>query len=297
VGGDLAPKLFGGQEGHGAPPGYFLVLSPILLFPATLLAPAGLAHARRSRAAPAVRFAICWLVPAWLVFELTPTKLPHYVLPTFGAAAWLMAGALASPPARWTRRFGAALVAGVALGLAVAGFAAAWFAGGVLSWAFAALAAVLLVAAAVLSAGLMLRRHARLAGVAAVAFGVLAHDALAGGLAPSLRSIWLSERVAQNLTRVTGGKLAELGPVASAGYGEPSLVFLLGAPTVLGDGSDAAQAIDDGRAAVVDADSEPGFEAALKRLDDRAELVGVVSGLDYSNGRRETLRLYLPAGA
>ncbi len=50
VGGDLAPKLLGGQEGHGAPPGYFLVLAPVLLFPAVLLAPAaavaGLARPR-----------------------------------------------------------------------------------------------------------------------------------------------------------------------------------------------------------------------------------------------------------
>ena len=32
-----------------------------------------------------MRFLVCWLVPAWLIFELTPTKLPHYTLPTYGA--------------------------------------------------------------------------------------------------------------------------------------------------------------------------------------------------------------------
>ena len=98
VGGDLAPKLFGGQEGHGAPPGYFLLLSPVLLFPAVLLAAGG----RWSRAGArgpsrAIRFALCWLVPSWLVFELVPTKLPHYALPIFGALAWLMAAALTRP--------------------------------------------------------------------------------------------------------------------------------------------------------------------------------------------------------
>ena len=42
VGGDLAPKLVGDQEGHGAPPGFYLALAPLLLFPASMLLPAGL---------------------------------------------------------------------------------------------------------------------------------------------------------------------------------------------------------------------------------------------------------------
>ena len=37
--GDLAPKLAGGQETHGAPPGYHTLLAPLLLFPMTLMLP------------------------------------------------------------------------------------------------------------------------------------------------------------------------------------------------------------------------------------------------------------------
>src|SRR5690606_4767135 len=95
--GDLAPKLSGGHESHGAPPGTFLMLAPLLFFPATLLLPAAASTAWRRRAEPAIRFLICWLVPAWLIFEITPTKLPHYTLPTFGALALLAAAALMQP--------------------------------------------------------------------------------------------------------------------------------------------------------------------------------------------------------
>ncbi|HMP63841.1 MAG TPA: hypothetical protein PKA17_12365, partial [Phenylobacterium sp.] len=102
--GDLAPKLAGGHETHGAPPGYHLVLLPLLAFPMTLLIPAGLIHGWTARAEPGVRFALCWLIPTWIMFELAPTKLVHYTLPAFGALAWLSAAALQTgfkAPARW----------------------------------------------------------------------------------------------------------------------------------------------------------------------------------------------------
>jgi 4-amino-4-deoxy-L-arabinose transferase-like glycosyltransferase len=296
VGGDLAPKLAGGQEGHGAPPGYFLLLSPLLLFPATLLLPAALIEGWARRAEPGVRFAVCWLVPTWLVFELVPTKLPHYTLPTFGALAWLMAAALRRPLGPWVRGLGAGLVALIAVGLAVAGFAGAWRFGEAMSWVWAAVAAILLAGATILGAAMLLRRRAGLATALACGFGVAAHAALAGALAPSLQGIWLSQRVATSLARLSAeaGGLAE--PVTVAGYAEPSLVFALGAPTVLGSPADAAEAIVEGRPAVVDDKAAPAFRAALAADRASASEVGVVRGLNYSSGHAQALGLYEPAG-
>nr|MCH1932911.1 hypothetical protein [Shewanella shenzhenensis] len=54
----------------------------------------------------------------WLLFELMPTKLPHYTLPTYGALAWLAAAALAQPLGPRVRWIGAGLGAAVALALA-----------------------------------------------------------------------------------------------------------------------------------------------------------------------------------
>ncbi|MEJ0065669.1 MAG: hypothetical protein WDM85_09690 [Caulobacteraceae bacterium] len=45
-----------------------------------------------------------------------PTKLPHYVLPTFGALAWLMAAALRRPLDRRERWIGAGLAVAVGSG-------------------------------------------------------------------------------------------------------------------------------------------------------------------------------------
>ena len=66
VGGDLANKLTGADHGHGGPPGAYLIVLPFMLFPATLLLPSGLATGWRARTEPGVRFALAWLIPAWI---------------------------------------------------------------------------------------------------------------------------------------------------------------------------------------------------------------------------------------
>jgi 4-amino-4-deoxy-L-arabinose transferase-like glycosyltransferase len=304
VAGDLAPKLIGEQEGHGAPPGFYAVLAPLLLFPAALLAPAGLAAGWRARAEPAVRFALCWLVPTWLVFEIVPTKLVHYTLPAYGALAWLMARALEAEPGaegaqalgRTSRRLGAALVLLAAVAFAVAGPAAMaklsdWSGA---SWAL--IAGVLYLAAGGVGATLLWRGRPRRALIIAGALAVTAHAVLAAALAPSLRPLWLSNRAASALERagVSPSQGVTPGPVTVAGYQEPSLVFLLGADTELGDGQDAAAAVTEGRPAIVEAHEEGAFRAALGARGGQVKPAGLIAGLDYSTNRHDILRLYRP---
>jgi 4-amino-4-deoxy-L-arabinose transferase-like glycosyltransferase len=293
VGGDLAPKLFGGQEGHGAPPGYFLLLSPILLFPAALLAPAAAVAAWRGRTEPAVRFALCWLVPSWLIFELVPTKLPHYTLPTFGAICWLMAATLTRPLGTVARRLGALANLAVGAGFAVAGALAASFFGGAASWVWASFAAILFVAAAIGGALMLLRGRPAAAAAIAGVLGVAAHGVLVGALAPTLNGLWLSKRIAADLARATPSGF-EKGPPAVAGYAEPSLVFALGAPTELGTPEDAADAINEGRPAIVAGGEDAKFRAAIAQGEVSAHVAAAEAGLDYSTGRRQLLRLYEP---
>ena len=132
-----------------------------------------------------------------------------------------------------------------------------------------------------------------LSGAAAVA----AHAVLIGALAPGLEPIWLSHRVAAALARsgLSPRQGIVLGPVTVAGFQEPSLVFLLGADTVLGDAEDAAVAIGDRRPAIVEARQESAFLAALAADGRGAVPVESVTGLDYSNNRRDTLIIYRPA--
>jgi 4-amino-4-deoxy-L-arabinose transferase-like glycosyltransferase len=294
IGGDLAPKLLGDQEGHGGLPGFYLLLAPLLLFPACLLAPAGAVVAWRTRAEPAVRFALCWLVPSWLVFEAAPTKLFHYTLPLFGALSWLMARALADPVGRASRIAGAALVALAALAFAAAGPLAM---AGLHDWGGAAwgwTAAALFLATGGMAAVQLLSARPTRAVAAGVALTLVAHGVLAAALVPALRPLWLSSRAARALAAagLSPSQGIVPGPVTVAGYEEPSMVFLLGTPTLLGDANDAAEAISEGRAAIVEGRLEGAFHAALARAGLTASRVGEGAGLDYSNNRSDILRIY-----
>ena len=114
VGHDLIGKVAGVQEAHGAPPGFFLVTFWATFWPFSLLAGLAVPWVWRHRGDDAVRFCLAWIVPSWLVFELVPTKLPHYTLPLFPAIACLAARAALEPwerPAsRGGRMLGGALV-------------------------------------------------------------------------------------------------------------------------------------------------------------------------------------------
>jgi 4-amino-4-deoxy-L-arabinose transferase-like glycosyltransferase len=303
VGSDLAPKLTGEAEGHGAPPGFYALLAPLLLFPATLLLPAAAVAGWRARGEPAVRFALCWLIPSWLVFEAAPTKLVHYTLPLYGALVWLMARALqetgaeaAATAGLRTRAAGAALVLLAGAVFALAAPAAMERLGDYSGAAWGAAASLMFLLAAGSGAILLWRRQAGAAALAASLAAVVGHGALIGGVLPALRPLWLSASAVAALAHAGASPWQGVtpGPVTVAGYAEPSLVFLLGADTELGDAQAAADAIAEGRPAIVEGRADAAFRAALIQGGDRAALIGQVKGLDYSNGRTDILRLYRP---
>lgn len=293
IGGDLAPKMAGGQEGHAGPFGYHALLSPLLSFPATLLLPAGLVVGWTRRNEPGVRFAVCWLVPTWLMFELLPTKLVHYALPAYGGLAMLMAAALREPLGRIVRGLGGGL--SVLIGAVLAAVAIygqkEFGTGRDLAWTV--IAAGLALAAGVAGAILLARRHAVRALFAAGALGVAAHIALTAGLIPRLEPLFLSRDVAQALDLAKlSPRSGAPGPVAVTGYAEPSLIFQLGTTTELTDGEGAAQAIAEGRPAVVEGREEKPFRAAMDELGLVPRPVATVEGLNYSDGDHERLAIY-----
>lgn len=298
IGGDLAPKIAGGHESHGAPPGYYLLTSILTMFPAILIAPAALSLAWRRRAEPAVRFLILWLVPAWLVFELTPTKLPHYTLPAWGALMILMGAALTQPIGRISRYVGAglALVGGFLLVVATVYGLTEFGRSTAQTWA--AITIVFAALAALVGAFLLLQRAAVSAALAAVVFGVIAHGALTGTIR-QLRPLSIAPRLEAALER------AELsprqgrtpGPVAITTFHEPSFVFLTGTKTQLTDGPGAAQALAEGRPAVVEARDAEAFQAAAARLGVMGRAVETVSGRNYASGDSVRLTVYAPQDA
>jgi len=117
---DLGQKLVDpeGAEGHAGPFGMHTAALPLLFWPGTLLlipgiwlaitkvlpgrnrtaasqegARAAATQAADDKEAAAWRFLLCWAIPAWIVFEIAPTKLVHYTLPMYPAFALMAGGA------------------------------------------------------------------------------------------------------------------------------------------------------------------------------------------------------------
>ena len=82
------------------------------------------------------------------------------------------------------------------------------------------------------------------------------------------------------------------GPVALVGFGEPSLTFALGGLTDALTPEAAAQAVRNGRPAIVEASQEPAFLAAL--APGQAHKAGEVDGFDYADRAPVQLMLYGP---
>ncbi|HTO41279.1 MAG TPA: glycosyltransferase family 39 protein [Rhizomicrobium sp.] len=294
LGTDFAGKLAGGQESHGAPPGYYLALVSLALWPATLFLIPAIAFAVQQRTQPVVRFLIVWTLVVWIVAEIVPTKLPHYVLPAYPALAVLMALWLASP----ARLKHARLLLGAAVaqyGLGLLALAAApivvvmLYAGHVPLWLVAAsLGGVVIGGFAIVR---VLKGDWGGAIASALGGAIVLYGALTLGAAPQLQQLWVSERAA---TLVAKDALPGDPPVVLAGYEEPSLVFRLGATTRLAvDGAVAASTIaDSGGLALIEQRQSARFHHRLAALGVQAVRLDTLTGLNYSRGKKVSLTLY-----
>jgi 4-amino-4-deoxy-L-arabinose transferase-like glycosyltransferase len=292
--GQPAFSLLAEHDGGGAPPGVHALAAPILLFPLAALLPAGLIEAWKARAEPGPRFALCWLIPGWLAFEAAPLRLIHHALPLYGALAWMAAFALTRPLGRYTRLAGAGLsiLAAGLIATTVGAIAARY--GDASNAAASLIACGLTVAAGLCGALVMAPRHRLPALAVTGALGIAAHSAIAAGLAPALKPLWLTPGVARVLDRSGLNPRDGLtpGPVTVVGYTEPSLDFELGGETEIGDVNAAAKAILEGRPVVIDERDTAAFQRALDAGALKATKMGSVGGLDYSDGRTTLLNIY-----
>jgi len=293
LGHDFAAKILGGEESHGAPPGYYLALASITFWPATLLLLPAIGCAMARRGEPVYRYLLAWSGAVWLMFELVPTKLPHYILPAYPALAllaslWASQGMTSQKqPVLHALALAQFAVGTVALA-ATCVFLPAHF-GGMLRWDGVAGMAIALVFASAAAVSL-LRRSGFVAAGFATAAALAFYLVLAFCIAPELSHIWLSPRVSNLVERI---RRPDDPPIVIAGYVEPSLVFLLGSDTRIEEGRAAGRlSAAQGGLALVEQRGAPGFFAGLASSGARATAVGSVSGLDYSTGREQRIILY-----
>ncbi|TNE36054.1 MAG: glycosyltransferase family 39 protein [Alphaproteobacteria bacterium] len=294
LGKDFGPKLVSGQESHGAPPGYFLMLVSATLWPAALLLWPSLTTVWSHRTAPLVRFVAAWALPSWLIFELVPTKLPHYILPIYPALILIIAFALE----QWQRKHekpnqialwvSAALWTLVTTALLALIIKAPGEYGGAINGGLAAgVALIALCAMATLWSLWKTRWSATVIGCTLT--GLLLTWTLLEGVAREIPDLFVSPKIAAAIAKAPPGS-----PLTSAGYTEPSLVFLTRTDILLGNGKAAATFLMENPSglAIVEAREQDSFLSALAQKGQTAIPVERIRGTNYSKGQEVSLILY-----
>ncbi|AZO01495.1 glycosyltransferase family 39 protein [Mesorhizobium sp. M9A.F.Ca.ET.002.03.1.2] len=301
VGKDMLGKVAQGQESHGLPPGFYVLTYSLFMWPFGLIAVgAGLQALNRLRDDPRLRFCLAWYIPFWLLFELIPTKLPHYVLPAYPGMALMVGWLLTLKPEKanaplqrwqkwlwWATAFGLALVT---TGLAVLCIAAPLYFTGAFSW-WSIPAALAALGAGYLGFSRQLQVPLGRIGAIAICAGI-AYALLFGVIAPSWKPIWMSREIEAALR---ANRPCETTVLASAGYHEPSLVFLVGTKTILTNVEGTAQHLlaDPACAlALAPVGEEKRLDGLLVGQGRSANRVARIDGVNYSSGENMSLGLY-----
>jgi 4-amino-4-deoxy-L-arabinose transferase-like glycosyltransferase len=297
LGHDLFAKLGSGQESHGGPPGTYLLLFWLTFFPGAMLAGLAAPAIWRARAEPGAKFLLAWIVPAWIVLELVATKLPHYVLPLYPAIAILIAGVLdnhALSRRPWLMA-GAVWWFVITLGLGIAALTLHIAIGqqpGFLAWPFLVAALIF----ALFAWWLYQVDGAELSLLRASAASILLSWALFGFTFPALPRLF----PANDLSKYVRFSAACDDPqVATAGYHEPSLVFLTGTGLKHTSGAEAAEFLKAGgcRFAFVESRQERSFAQRADALGLRYAKGMRLEGINISGGRPITVTVYRAEGS
>ncbi len=297
---DLIPKLISGQESHGAPPGYYILLFSALFWPSSVYALWAIWPSWKNRSNRSIRFCLAWIVPFWLMFEIIPTKLPHYILPTFPAISLLTAHFILNPK-EWIKYPTnlSPIIKWIPLTLWVAiGFT--------LCIGLTALPLILnqqlfgesMLAVAGVFFIFACTRHFwktgkfQLAAVCGVVGGALVFAPAFSSIFTNLKGPWISQSVVSLVQKHNQNKNHVL---ASVGYREPSLVFLMGTETKLTTPAGAVQHLrenpENGLALIGDK-----YESEFKKAAQQAKVdlvpLETIKGFNYSKGKWMVLRLF-----
>jgi 4-amino-4-deoxy-L-arabinose transferase-like glycosyltransferase len=300
VGYEIISRLVSAPHGHTGPPGYYLLVSLAGWLPWTALVPGAVIEAWRARRADRTAWLLLiWLGVPWLLLELVPSKLPHYILPCYVPLAILFGrmwdAGLQQPVTKGQRAVLGVWAAvpmvfgGLIIAVGGAWHRAAW------SWAMCATGATLLLGFAAV-AWMLGRQRLPAAWKSSVAALVAFHVVAGMWLLPALEPHRLSRLVAER-ANVLGTGVAE---VVVCGYTEPTMFFYLRLPARVAGAEECARILADTakprviivreselRAAGIEPREGPGAAGQGSAL--RSEVWERTAGFNYVKGRDEVV--------
>ena len=297
VGKDMLAKVGGAQEKHGAPPGFYLITFFATFWPSSLLIAMAAPASWKLRHEPLVRFALAWIVPTWLLFELVPTKLPHYILPLFPVIALLTVRILCEPPAslyRWGTKTLSAFIWIIPM--------AAFLALSIFVWQTEhriLLSALPFVVISGALAWLSWRYICRQEPLKALPIACIAALPFSWGVflsLPTLETLRMSPQLANSVKEVMRENPACKNPqIVTAGYREPSLVFLVGTHLKMQNGEEAAAFLkgDGCKIAFIAEKERARFEQGIINHAITPKRFQTIKGFNKNGGRKMTIDVYI----
>jgi len=307
---DFFNKLQSGQEGHGAWPGTHVLLLSISLWPIATFLPSMILFCKENRNSLTVKFLISWILPFWIMIELTPTKLIHYSLPVLPAITILTIGGLFQFRHNINKIKNLFLkniiflmsiffsLGGVFLGILIFYLANNFEAGDNKNLALIS-TLVLITSIIIFIISLififnvrgMFEKHKILISntpILIIALGALFHILNFKFIFPNLDYFYPSKMIAKKIEKI------KPETIASAGYHEPSLVFLLKGNVLLSTPNEVAIFMAEGRRNIglIENSSLEEFMEFANELNLKVVKKDIVKGFNIAKGKHIQIHIF-----
>ena len=307
---DFFSKLESGQEGHGALPGTHLLTLSISIWPIATFLPCLILFSLQHRNNVIIKFLICWILPFWVIIELIPTKLLHYPLPVLPAIAILAIGGLLQFKSN-IKKIKSALVRKITyMSSILFSFGGIILSGGIFYISskfniendniltfFTILLVLIAIVIFILSHTLIFNFKNLYLDISKSFYNILlAIIALASifniinynFVLPKLDYLHPSYAIIKKLKKV------KADAVASSGYHEPSLVFLLNGDVLLSDPHEVAIFMAEGKnnVALIEKSDLKLFLETTNDLNLKIKEISIIKGFNIAKGRHVEIYIF-----
>ena len=307
---DFFSKLESGQEGHGALPGTHLLTLSISIWPVATFLPCLILFSLQNRTNIIIKFLLCWILPFWVIIELIPTKLLHYPLPVLPAIAILAIGGLLQFKSN-IKKIKSALVRKITyMSSILFSFGGIILSGGIFYISskfniendnfltfFTILLVLIAIVIFILSLTLIFNFKNLYLDISKSFYNILlAIIALASifniinynFVLPKLDYLHPSNAIIKKLKKV------KADAVASSGYHEPSLVFLLNGDVLLSDPHEVAIFMAEGKnnVALIEKSDLKQFLETTNDLNLKIKEISIVKGFNIAKGRHVEIYIF-----
>ncbi|MDD3289012.1 MAG: glycosyltransferase family 39 protein [Alphaproteobacteria bacterium] len=294
AGRDFLAKMWQSQNRGALPPLTHLLALPIVFFPASLMVLSALPDMWKNRGDSKVRFCLGWIIPLWIVLEISLTKLPHYVMPAYPALAILAAKFMLDGFPTLKRMWkiainciwlliGSLLVAALIMLPYIFDQPTDWF---------IMIAGFIFISAQTTSRALL--PHKKALSLTILTIGTLTLFATTfGELFPRTKDAWLIQKVVQKANEI---KPCDKLQIVSYHFNEPSLIFLAGTDTIARNKArHTMEDLSKNRClvAAVNNDRLDEFLAKASEYYPQPTAVAHLNGYNFGKGKHNEITLYV----